>query len=303
MILGDWGMIGSLNTNDFSCDSLLNKVKQLELEKQTLEQENNFQRKTIVSLERKMTKLDEVTQQRDWLLDTLTKKISDLSRFQTDLFRAERFSTIGELSARLAHDMRNPLAIIKNTIEVVKLKHSSTISADLMHMFRAIDNASSRIAFQLDEVLNFVRISPLECDEYSLSTILDSAIGKIVIPDKIRITRPQNDVYLFCDLEKIEAVFTNLLMNAIQAMENSGEIAVRFSQNDDLITIEVEDSGLGISENILDKIFEPLFTTKSHGTGLGLPTVKTIIQQHYGTIQVTNKPTIFSIFIPKRMEF
>ncbi len=85
-------------------------------------------------------------------------------------------------------------------------------------------------------------------------------------------------------------------------MENSGEITVRFSQNDDLVTFEIEDSGLGISENILDKIFEPLFTTKSHGTGLGLPTVKTIIQQHHGTIQVTNEPTIFSIFIPKRME-
>lgn len=295
-------MTGSLNANDSSCESLLDKVRKLELENRALERENDLQHKTIVGLERKLTKLDEITQQRDWLLDTLTKKISDLSRFQTELFRAERFSTIGELSARLAHDMRNPLAIIKNTIEVVKLKHSSKIPTDLMHMFRAIDNASSRIAFQLDEVLNFVRISPLECDEYSLSAILDSAIGKIVIPDTVRINRPQNDVRLFCDMEKIEAVFTNLLMNAIQAMENSGEITVRFAQTKDLVAIEVEDSGLGISENILDKIFEPLFTTKSHGTGLGLPTVKTIIQQHCGTVQVTSKPTVFSIFIPKRTE-
>ena len=288
--------------NDFSHDSLLGKIKHLELENHSLKQENDSQRKTIVGLERKMAKLDEITEQRDWLLDTLTKKISDLSRFQTDLFRAERFSTIGELSARLAHDMRNPLAIIKNTIEVVKLKHSSKIPPDLMHMFKAIDHASSRMAFQIDEVLNFVRSSPLECDEYSLSTILGSAIDKIVIPDKIQINRPQNDVYLFCDSEKIEAVFTNLLMNAIQAMNNSGQITVRFSQGDDLVSIQIEDSGPGIPENALDKIFEPLFTTKSHGTGLGLPTVKTIIQQHYGTIQVANKPTMFSIFIPKRME-
>jgi len=292
-----------MNTEpDFLYGALLNRVKQLELDKQKLVQENNSQRKTIVSLERKMAKLDEVTQQRDWLLETLTKKISDLSRFQTDLFRAERFSIIGELSARLAHDMRNPLAIIKNTIEVVKLKHSSKIPSDLMYMFKAIDNASSRIAFQLDEVLNFVRSSPLECDEYSLSSILDSAINKIIIPDKIRINLPQNDLHLFCDMDKIEAVFTNLLMNAIQAMENSGEITVRFSQNDDLVAIGIEDSGPGISENILDKIFEPLFTTKSHGTGLGLPTVKTIIQQHCGSIEVANKPTTFSIFIPKKME-
>lgn len=292
-------MKGTVRTEDISYGALLDKVKELELEKQKLEQENNSKHQMIVNLERKMTKFDEITQQRDWLLDTLTKKISDLSRFQTDLFRAERFSTIGEMSARLAHDMRNPLAIIKNTIEVVKLKHSTKIPTDLMNMFRAIDNASSRMVFQLDEVLNFVRSSPLECEEYSLSEILDSAIGKIVIPNQIQINRPQNDVLLFCDMEKIEAVFTNLLMNAIQAMENSGEITVRFSQNDDVVTFEVEDSGPGIQENILDKIFEPLFTTKSHGTGLGLPTVKTIIQQHYGTIQVVNKPTVFSIFIPK----
>ncbi len=284
---------------DISYDVLLDKIKKLELEKQKLEQDNKLKQKTIVDLERKMAKLDEITQQRDWLLDTLTKKISDLSRFQTDLFRAERFSTIGEMSARLAHDMRNPLAIIKNTIEVVKLKHSSKIPHDLMGMFSAIDKASSRMVFQLDEVLNFVRTSPLECDEYSLSSIFHSSIDKIVVPDRIHINRPQNDVRLFCDKEKIEAVFTNLLMNAIQAMENSGQITVRFFQNNDTITFEVEDSGPGIQENVLDKIFEPLFTTKSYGTGLGLPTVKTIIQQHCGTIGVKNAPTVFSVSIPK----
>ena len=284
---------------DISYDVLLDKIKKLELEKQKLEQDNKLKQKTIVDLERKMAKLDEITQQRDWLLDTLTKKISDLSRFQTDLFRAERFSTIGEMSARLAHDMRNPLAIIKNTIEVVKLKHSSKIPHDLMGMFSAIDKASSRMVFQLDEVLNFVRTSPLECDEYSLSKIFDSSIDKIVVPDRIHINRPQNDVRLFCDKEKIEAVFTNLLMNAIQAMENSGQITVRFFQNNDTVTFEVEDSGPGIQENVLDKIFEPLFTTKSYGTGLGLPTVKTIIQQHCGTIGVKNAPTVFSVSIPK----
>jgi signal transduction histidine kinase len=127
-------------------------------------------------------------------------------------------------------------------------------------------------------------------------------MDKIVVPDGIRINRPQNDVRLFCDMEKIEAVFTNLLMNAIQAMANSGQIIVRFSQNDHTVTFEIEDSGPGIQENVLDKIFEPLFTTKSYGTGLGLPTVKTIIQQHCGTIDVKNSPTVFSVSIPKTLE-
>lgn len=278
---------------------LLDKIKRLESEKQKLWEKNTLQQKTLITLERKLAKFDEIKEQRDWLLDEMTKKIGELNHFQSEFFKTEKFTVIGEMAARLAHDMRNPLAIIKNTVELVKLKHSSKIPAELLHLFVSIDNASSRLVFQLDEVLNFVRRSPLECDEHSLHDILESAINKIVIPDQVRIRRPANDANLFCDRQKIEAVFTNLLMNAIQAMENCGEVTIRFSEDDDVVVFEVEDSGPGIPANMIDKIFEPLFTTKSRGTGLGLPVVKTIIQQHRGKISVTNGPTVFSVSLPK----
>lgn len=278
---------------------LLDKIKRLESENQRLWEKSNSQQKTLVTLERKLAKFDEIKEQRDWLLDEMTKKIGELSRFQSEAFKTERFTAIGEMAARLAHDMRNPLAIIKNTVELVKLKHSSSIPADLLNLFVSIDNASSRLVFQLDEVLNFVRRSPLECDEYSLSGILESAISKIVIPDQIRLHKPVNDVCLFCDKAKIEAVFTNLIMNAVQAMGNCGDVTIRFSESEKTVTFEVQDFGPGIDENLIDKIFEPLFTTKSRGTGLGLPVVKTIIQQHLGKISVTNNPTVFSVSMPK----
>lgn len=255
----------------------------------------------LIMLERKLAKFNEIKEQRDWLLDEMTKKISELSRFQSELFKAERLSAIGEMAARLAHDIRNPLAIIKNTVEIVKLKHSTNTSTELMNLFASIDNASSRIVFQLDEVLNFVRSSPLNCDLYSLYEIMESAINKIVIPDQIRIHKPAQDIYVLCDMEKIAAVFTNLIMNAIQAMENSGDIIIRFDETDDVITFSVQDSGPGIPPNLMEKIFEPLFTTKSRGTGLGLPAVKTIIQQHQGTINVRNNPTVFSVSLPKSL--
>lgn len=250
-------------------------------------------------LERKLARFEEVKEQRDWLLDEMTKKISDLSRFQSELFKSERLSAIGEMSARLAHDMRNPLAIIKNTIEVAKLKHLSESAPELQHLLCAIDNASSRMVFQLDQVLNFVRISPLNCDEYSLNMILDSALCKIVVPDSVRIQMPDKQISIFCDMEKIEAVFTNLIMNAIQATDNVGIVKIQFDEDDDAVCFQVIDSGPGIPERIREKIFEPLFTTKSRGTGLGLPTVKSIIQQHEGTISVANDPTTFSILLPK----
>jgi signal transduction histidine kinase len=280
---------------------LLDKIRKLEDEKQRLVEKNICQQKTLILFERKLAKFDEIKEQRDWLLDEMTKKIGELSRFQTELFKSERLSTIGEMAARLAHDMRNPLAIIKNTVELVKLKHSSKIPEDLLNLFTSIDNASSRLVFQLDEVLNFVRRSPLNCNEYSLLDILESATNKIIVPNQIKIHKPKSTVYLFCDKEKIEAVFTNLIMNAIQAMENTGDVIIRFDQTDQMTTFEIQDSGPGISEHILDKIFEPLFTTKSRGTGLGLPAVKTIIQQHQGTISVTNRPTTFSVSLPKNL--
>jgi two-component system sensor histidine kinase HydH len=279
----------------------LDKIRILEGEKQAIAKEYASQQKELETLERKLAKFDEIKEQRDWLLDEMTKKINELSHFQSELFKAARFSAIGEMSARLAHDMRNPLAIIKNTVELVKLKHSSSISEELLQLFGSIDDASSRLAFQLDEVLNFVRVSPLNCTKCSLREIMNSAINKLIIPDQIRIHKPFNDVHLFCDIEKITTVFTNLIMNAVQAMDNSGSITIRFDETHSMVTIKVQDTGPGIPESLLDKVFEPLFTTKFRGTGLGLQAVKNIIQQHQGTISVTNRPTVFSVSLPKNM--
>lgn len=281
-------------------DVLLNKIEKLEQEKQALLQKTLSQQRMIVVCERKLAKFDEIREQRDWLLDEMTKKIGELSHFQSELFRAERLSAIGELSARLAHDMRNPLAIIKNTIEIVKMKNSKSIPDDLLRLFTSIDNASSRLVFQLDDVLNFVRSSPLNRNEFSASSILDSAIQEIVIPDQVTIHRPVNDVSLSCDGEKIQAVFTNLIMNSIQAMDNCGDVVIQFEDSKDDVVFLVKDSGPGIQNDVIDKIFEPLFTTKSRGTGLGLPAVKMIIQQHQGTITVSNNPTTFTIVLPKK---
>ncbi len=281
------------------CAEDAGKIRRLEQEKQNLAKQNEIQQKALVHLERKLARFEEVKEQRDWLLDEMTKKIGELGRFQSELFRSERLSAIGEISARIAHDMRNPLAIIKNTVELLKIKHSAKIPPELLDLFATIDGASSRLVFQLDDVLNFVRSSPLSCEECSLLETLDSALEKTIIPDEVKIVRPANDVHLVCDGEKIEAVFTNLIMNAIQAMENRGTVVISFEDCGDAVTFSVEDSGPGIPQDRMEKIFEPLYTTKSRGTGLGLPAVKTIVARHLGSISVSNGPTVFSVSLPK----
>ncbi len=265
-------------------------------------QEKKLLEKRITTLERKLHRIGDAEEQRDWLLDELTKKITTIGEIRTDLLKRERLSAIGELSSRLAHDMRNPLSIILNTVDLIKTKHSDDFSPDTMKLFLMLDRATSRISFQLDEVLNFVRNSPLEIQTHSLLGIIESSIDRLVIPDTVTISIPKIDFNINCDSRKLEAVFSNLIMNAVQAMKNQGKINIRIFDNDENVTIDVEDSGPGISENLTEKIFEPLFTTKSRGTGLGLATVRNLVERHFGNVIVKTNPTIFSITLPKNLK-
>ena len=281
---------------------LLEKIRQLEELNTRLMKERGEQAKKISSLERQMHKIGDAAEQRDWLLDELTKKISTIGEIRSDLLKRERLSAIGELSSRLAHDMRNPLSIILNTVDLIKIKHTGKIQPDLLKLFLMIDRATSRMTFQLDEVLNFVRNAPLEYESKSLLEIIESSLYRIVIPDDVKISTSQHDVNIVCDPRKLEAIFTNLIMNGVQAMKNSGRIQIRIAEDDQNAIIEVEDSGPGIPQKIMDKIFDPLFTTKSRGTGLGLATVKNVVEQHHGQVKVTLNPTVFCITLPKYQE-
>jgi two-component system sensor histidine kinase HydH len=226
--------------------------------------------------------------------------IIEANSLQTEaLQRVERLSAIGELSARVAHDLRNPLGIIKNAIELIEMSSNDQMDEKLKKRINMIKKASERMSRQITDVLDFARTRPLQLEKKSLMEILESSL-KSTITESVKITKPKNDVIIICDSKQLEIVFNNILINAIQAMENSGEIKVRISEDGDDVSIEIEDSGPGIPEDGIEQIFDPLFTTKSSGTGLGLVSCKNIIEQHNGTIRVRNKPTIFEIKLPKK---
>jgi len=214
--------------------------------------------------------------------------------------KTEKLTTIGLLASRLAHDLRNPLSVIKNTLELLKIDSSSHLFDENKTKFERIDRAISKMLNQIDSVMDFVRIKPLKLESASITEIIKSAVQSIKIPENITINLPKNHVQLVCDIKKLEVVFTNLILNAIDAIDKKGMITIRAEEKTDDIRIEVEDSGTGISDNIIQEIFDPLFTTKQSGTGLGLPTCKSIVEQHSGTINVKNKPSIFIIIIPKK---
>jgi two-component system sensor histidine kinase HydH len=213
-----------------------------------------------------------------------------------------RLAAIGELAARLAHDLRNPLSVIKNTVEIMESKPKLRIE-DRVIYYNRLHRAVDRISHQIEDVLDFVRPLTLTFEKHLVNDIISSAVEKITVPDSVKITLPNNFVYLVCDFTKLEVVFTNLIINAIQAMNNVGQVDIRIAELDKQIIIQVADTGCGIPQNILSKIFEPLFTTKQTGTGLGLASCKKIIEQHDGMIEIYStegQGTIFTIKLPKR---
>lgn len=225
------------------------------------------------------------------------RHIDRITKLNEDLVKSEKLSAIGQLASRLAHDIRNPLSVIKNTVEIAK--NNKALDEKTVSQLDRIDKAASNINYQISDTLDFVRTTQLQIKENSIKRILSLVVDRIEKPSTITINLPESDHIIKCDAEKLEVAIANLITNSIQAMDGDGTINIRVNDQDKFHTVEIEDSGPGIPENALPKIFEPLFTTKPKGTGLGLATVKNIVEQHNGSIYVKNNPTIFTIQLPK----
>ena len=235
--------------------------------------------------------------------NTVIRDMSEIysAKKEVEEQKMKKLSVIGELTARIAHDLRNPLSVIKNTVSIMRLQNPDLDEKTITNLAR-LERATIRISHQVNEVLDYVNPTPLQLDNNSMSTVLNSTMDRIVIPDTIKITLPQNNVTVFCDAEKIEIVLANLITNAIQAMHDNGEINIRITEEKEQNIIAVEDTGPGIPLDILPKIFDPLFTTRQIGTGLGLVSCKSIVEKHGGTIEVKTelgKGTTFVITLPK----
>ncbi|MDE1818343.1 MAG: PAS domain S-box protein [Thaumarchaeota archaeon] len=230
------------------------------------------------------------------------------ARKEIEEHKTKRLSAIGELSARIAHDLRNPLSVVHNTLEIIKIQNPD-FEKNNQSKFDRIERAVKRMTHQIDEVMEYVVPNPLNLQEHvSLLGVINSSVLNVTTKDT-QIHVPQNDVMIRCDPEKLEIVFTNLLLNATQAMNNCGIIYFRIKDtqitndvNKNFTTIEIEDTGPGIPKILMPKIFDPLFTTRQIGTGLGLVSCKNIVEKHGGYIDIKteiNKGTTFIINIPK----
>ena len=268
---------------------------------------------TIVPIKNKDGKILEyiairfdVTEQKDEekkikdMLERLQKSKQIIEEQSKKILKQEKLVTIGELAARLSHDIRNPLSIIRVSLENLKIMYGKNES-ETKH-FDRVERAIDRISHQIDDVLGFIRKEPFRFEKTSMSEIIADTLDSINIPDRIYFKISKNDFEFYCDKKRLSVAISNLILNAIQVIEGKGVIEINCEDTEEKVIIKIKDSGKGIPSNIIEDIFEPLFTTKQQGTGLGLASVKSIIAGHDGRISVTSPPTIFTIKIPKRID-
>jgi signal transduction histidine kinase len=208
------------------------------------------------------------------------------------LRKAERMFTVAQLSASLAHEIRNPLASISGAAGILKRGHGNP--QNIRECVEIIDKESQRLSKLLTNFLDFARPRAPRFQRTDLGAVIDSVIaladhspGAAAIQFKKEIQPDLPEVE--CDSEQLKQVLLNLVINAIQATGN-GEVRLCAHARNGTATVSVQDQGHGIPADQQDQIFEPFFTTKEHGTGLGLAIAAKIVEQHGGLLKAESTP-------------
>ncbi len=241
---------------------------------------------------------------------TLESLDQERQRLQQELFHKEKLAYVGQLASSVAHEIRNPLTAIKTYIDYLPQKYAE---ADFKEKFnRLIPKEIERIDRVVSQLLNLAKprqvdLKPVQIIDLIESTLLlledNFALKKITIRKEYQ----TNAAIIPGDEEQLRQVFLNIFLNAIQAMEEGGELSISvkpyFLPPEPSLKITISDTGCGISEENLKKLFTPFLTTKEDGIGLGLSITQEIIKLHGGRIVVESevgKGTRFTIELPRK---
>jgi PAS domain S-box-containing protein len=228
----------------------------------------------------------------------------ELSRVKDELIRKTQLASIGQVSASIAHDLRNPLACIRNANYLIK-KRLNADSTQYGKSLEIIDQEVEKADTIITNLLSIARRRPLQKERVCLDTLIQTVYNRFSQYDQIQFDY-QSEIHPFlfeADPNQIDQVLSNLITNALQAIQGQGRILVTAKQGADFDTICVQDSGTGIPNHIRDRIFEPLVTTKARGTGLGLTICQQIVESHGGLIMVghaLDRGTVMQIMLPRR---
>jgi signal transduction histidine kinase len=223
----------------------------------------------------------------------IQRRAMERLRLKERLAHAERLSSLGEMAAGISHEIRNPLGIIRSSAELLKKKAAKVDPEN--NIPDIIVEEASRLNTIITDFINYAKPRSLNRSACRVEEVIDKNITflEAQIKDQGYVIKKnyQNSLpEIMADGTMLYQSFLNILINAMQSMPEGGRILVEVSSSDHLLTVHFDDEGQGIPNENLEKIWDPFFTTKEMGTGLGLGIVKNIVESHGGSIQIVNRP-------------
>jgi len=253
-----------------------------------------------------MENLEKARKELELYADQLEQKVEERTRelreIQDKLLRAQRLAVIGELAGMVGHDLRNPLTSIAGATYYLKRRLNQTIDGKIREMIELIEKNISYSNKIINDLLDYSRETKLDITETSPKALVEDALASVEIPNNISVVKVvDNRSRIRVDFEKVKRVLVNLIRNAVDAMPKGGTLTIKCRRKGEKVEFAVSDTGVGMSEEVLKKIWTPLFTTKAKGMGFGLSICKRFVEAHGGTISVESalgKGSTFTVTLP-----
>jgi len=230
------------------------------------------------------------------------ERTRELKEAQERLIRAEKLAAIGQLGASVGHELRNPLGVIKNSIYYLNMKLRDADEKIRKHL-KIMEGEIARSNKIINDLLSFARAKAPDFKKVHINALVAGALSRTPVPENVVVVTELGEGLppLMADRDQIEQVFINMISNAVQAMSNGGKLEIASKAGGGFIVTEFKDNGCGIQAENLEKIFEPLFTTKAKGIGMGLAVSRKIVEAHNGSIEVESEVgvgTTFTVRLP-----
>ncbi|MBL7177824.1 MAG: PAS domain S-box protein [Desulfobacteraceae bacterium] len=259
------------------------------------------QHKDTTELKRAEEALKKYSERLEQMVEERTKELKDA---QEQLVRREKLAILGQLAGGVGHELRNPLGVISNAVYYLKMVMPDA-EETIKEYLETISEEVNRSTKIISDLLDFSRIKSVERKEIAVSDLGTQALEKQPVPENVKMatTIPSDLPPVFVDNKQINQVLLNLVTNACQAMPEGGKLSISAIAKQDKVHVSVTDTGSGISKENMEKLFEPLFTTKARGIGLGLAVSKNLVEANGGSIKVESekgKGSTFTVILPTK---